>query len=60
MAILKMSGEELRAIVESWFRPPVPEDLREAFEERASILEYDAGLPRAVAEVEAYKQLVQH
>jgi hypothetical protein len=29
------------------------EDLKEAFEERAGILEYDAGLPRADAELEA-------
>jgi hypothetical protein len=29
------------------------QDLREAFEERAAILEYDAGLPRAEAELEA-------
>jgi len=29
------------------------EDLRESFEERAGILEYDAGLPRSQAEIEA-------
>ncbi|MGI8427642.1 MAG: hypothetical protein ACR2M4_13865, partial [Actinomycetota bacterium] len=29
------------------------EDLREAFEERAAILQYDAGLPRPEAEIEA-------
>jgi len=29
------------------------EDLKEAFEERAGILEYDAGLPRPAAELEA-------
>jgi len=31
------------------------EDLREAFDERAGILEYDAGLPKAEAELEAAK-----
>jgi len=57
--IMKMSGEELQAIVAAWFRPPVPENLREAFEERAAILQHDTGMPRAVAEAEAYKQIVE-
>jgi hypothetical protein len=59
MVIMKMSGEELQAIVNAWFRPSVPEHLREEFEERAAILEHEAGMPRAVAEAEAYKQIVE-
>jgi hypothetical protein len=59
MVIMKMSGEELQAIVDSWFRPPVPEHLREEFEERAATLEHEAGLPRAIAEAEAYKLVVE-
>jgi hypothetical protein len=59
MVIMKMSGEELQAIVEAWFRPPVPEHLREEFEQRAATLEHEAGLPRAIAEAEAYKLVVE-
>jgi hypothetical protein len=59
MVIMKMSGEELQAIVAAWFRPPVPEHLKEAFEERAGILEHEGGMPRAIAEAEAYKQIVE-
>jgi hypothetical protein len=59
MVIMKMSGEELQAIVAAWFRPPVPEHLRDEFEERAAILEHDAGMPRAIAEAEAYKQVIE-
>jgi hypothetical protein len=59
MVIMEMSGEELQAIVEAWFRPPVPEHLREEFEERAAIIEHDAGMPRALAEAEAYRQVVE-
>jgi hypothetical protein len=58
-AIIKMSGDELQAIVNAWFRPPVPEHLREEFQERAAILEFEAGLPRAIAEAEAYKLVVE-
>lgn len=36
------------------------EDLREHFEERAGILEYDAGLPRAQAELEAARITVTY
>jgi hypothetical protein len=33
------------------------EDRRYEIEERAAILEYDGGLPRLVAEAEAWKQM---
>lgn len=39
---------ELPVNIEDW-----PEDLRSAYEERAAILEFDAGLPRKAAERKA-------
>lgn len=43
-------GLELREAVAQW-----PEDLRDLWEERSAILEYDAGLPRPIAERRAYQ-----
>jgi hypothetical protein len=34
------------------------ESIREEFEERAAILEYDANLPRVIAEEQAFKLVV--
>ncbi|MCA9715502.1 MAG: hypothetical protein H6713_09200 [Myxococcales bacterium] len=34
-----------------------PDDWREAWEERAAIMEFDGGLPRARAELEAWRLL---
>ena len=34
-----------------------PDDWREAWEERAAIMEFDGGLPRALAELEAWRLL---
>lgn len=42
-------GFELRRTIAGW-----PEDLRDLWEERAAVLEYDHGLPRLVAERRAY------
>ncbi|MCA9691085.1 MAG: hypothetical protein R3A51_14610 [Nannocystaceae bacterium] len=36
-----------------------PEALRDAWEERAAILEFDAGLPRARAEREARRMVLE-
>jgi hypothetical protein len=36
-----------------------PEDVREYFEERAAVLEYDHGLPRFQAEVEAVRRTAE-
>ena len=43
-------GLELREAVAQW-----PEDLRDLWDERAAILEYDAGLPRPIAERQAFQ-----
>ena len=40
--------------------PPDSRDLRDAFEERAAILEYDAGLSREEAEHEAWTLVYSH
>lgn len=40
-------------------RRPVPDERLEAFDERAGILEFEAGLPRLVAEREALEQLTR-
>ena len=37
----------------------IPESLAELFEERAAILEYEAGWPRAVAESEARRMVTR-
>lgn len=42
----------VRYRVKSW-----PTELRDAFEERAAIMEYDGGLPREEAEITAYELL---
>ena len=42
----------LHLAMRSW-----PEDLRDLWEERAAILEYDAHLPRIIAEQRAYNEL---
>jgi hypothetical protein len=62
--------EEGKAIVQSQYLPQMPQlpqqqtaacktpsDQRDAYEERAAIMEYDAGLPRALAEFLAKKGL---
>ena len=38
----------------------LPADLRDAWEERAAIMEYDGGLPRDDAERCAYRDVVGH
>jgi hypothetical protein len=43
-------GLEVRQAVAQW-----PEDLRDLWEERAAIIEYDGGEPRPVAERQAYE-----
>lgn len=43
-----------RAFIEN-----MPEEIREAFEERAAIMEFDAGLSRQDAEAAAFKDLTK-
>ncbi len=41
------------------FTESVPEEIRENYEERAAIMEYDAGLSRHEAELAAMKDIKQ-
>jgi hypothetical protein len=50
-----LPGPDWRVELASW-----PPDWREAWEERAAIMEYDAGLPRDEAERSAFKDVKGH
>jgi hypothetical protein len=41
--------------IERW-----PSERQDEWQERAAIMEYDAGLPRARAEFEAYRSMTTH
>lgn len=61
MVLLTMRGADLVKIVENWpweKNRKVPDELREEFEERAAMLEIDAGFTRKEAEWLAYKMVV--
>lgn len=53
LTFLKDNKTELLAALRSRSDTEAAEDLREHFEERAAILEHEAGLPRHTAELEA-------
>lgn len=61
MALMKMTADELRNIVESWpwqDKREIPDEMQEEFQERAAILEIDGGLSRSEAERRAYESVV--
>jgi len=61
MALMQMTADELRKIVENWpwkEKRVIPDELREEYEERAAILEIDGGLSRGEAERRAYEAVV--
>jgi len=49
-----------RAALVAALRPPDPDAVREFYEERAAIFEYDANQPRAQAEAAALRRTVEH
>ena len=59
-----MTDDQKRSKFELWYGMPIDDDMdisteikREAYEERAAILEFDAGMSRDEAEKEAMRML---
>lgn len=50
--------DPLNIPVSSWLEK-LSDDERDTYEERAAIMEYDGGLPREQAEIEAIKRIIQ-
>lgn len=61
MILMQMAADELRKIIECWpwkDKRVIPDELREEYEERAAIIEFDGGLSRSEAERRAYEAVI--